>query len=160
MAILEVKNIKKSFGKTEVLKNVDFSMEEGSIVAILGSSGSGKTTLLRCINFLETADEGEIYVNGEKIFDASAKSKPTAAQIRERQLNFGMVFQQFNLFPQYTALDNVMIAPKLLAKERSDYKTNKPQILADIEKDAKDMLTRVGLGDKMNNYPCELSGGQ
>ncbi len=160
MAILEIKNINKSFGKTEVLKGVDFSMDEGSIVAILGSSGSGKTTLLRCINFLETADEGEIYVNGEKIFDGADKKKPSPSQIRERQLNFGMVFQQFNLFPQYTALDNVMIAPKLLAKERPDYKTNKAQILAEIEKDAKDMLTRVGLGDKMNNYPCELSGGQ
>lgn len=160
MAILEIKNIKKSFGRTEVLKNVNFSMDEGSIVAILGSSGSGKTTLLRCINFLETADEGEIYVNGEKIFDGSDRKKPSAAQIRERQLNFGMVFQQFNLFPQYTALDNVMIAPKLLAKERPDYKTNKSQILAEIEKDARDMLTRVGLGDKMDNYPCQLSGGQ
>ncbi len=160
MAILEIKNIKKSFGKTEVLKGIDFSMNEGEIVAILGSSGSGKTTLLRCINFLETADEGEIYVNDEKIFDGLLKTKSTAAQIRQRQLNFGMVFQQFNLFPQYTALDNVMIAPKLLAKERPDYKANKAKILAEIEADAIDMLTRVGLGDKMKNYPCELSGGQ
>lgn len=160
MAILEIKNIKKSFGKTEVLKGIDFSMNEGEIVAILGSSGSGKTTLLRCINFLETADEGEIYVNDEMIFDGLSKTKATAAQIRQRQLNFGMVFQQFNLFPQYTALDNVMIAPKLLAKERPDYKANKAKILAEIEADAIDMLTRVGLGDKMNNYPCELSGGQ
>lgn len=160
MAILEIRNIKKSFGKTEVLKGIDFSMNEGEIVAILGSSGSGKTTLLRCINFLETADEGEIYVNDEMIFDGLSKTKATAAQIRQRQLNFGMVFQQFNLFPQYTALDNVMIAPKLLAKERPDYKANKAKILAEIEADAIDMLTRVGLGDKMNNYPCELSGGQ
>lgn len=160
MAILEIKNIKKSFGKTEVLKGIDFSMNEGEIVAVLGSSGSGKTTLFRCINFLETADEGEIYVNNEMIFDSSTKTKATADQIRQRQLNFGMVFQQFNLFPQYTALDNVMIAPKLLAKERPDYKENKAKILAEIEADAKDMLSRVGLGNKMNNYPCELSGGQ
>lgn len=160
MAILEIKNIKKSFGKTEVLKGIDFSMNEGEIVAVLGSSGSGKTTLLRCINFLETADEGEIYVDDEMIFDGLSKTKTTAAQIRQRQLNFGMVFQQFNLFPQYTALDNVMIAPKLLAKERPDYKANKAKILTEIEAEAKDMLSRVGLGNKMNNYPCELSGGQ
>lgn len=159
MPILEVKNIHKSFGRTEVLKGVNFSMDKGEIISILGSSGSGKTTLLRCINFLETADQGSIIVDGEKIFDGSEK-KPSHAEIRRRQLNFGLVFQQFNLFPQYTAKQNVMLAPKLLAKERSDFKSNKAEILGKIEKDACDLLTRVGLGDKMDNYPCELSGGQ
>ena len=160
MPILEVKGLHKSFGKTKVLKGVDFAMEEGSILAVLGSSGSGKTTMLRCINFLETADKGEIYVDGKLIFDGESKNKLTPAQIRERQLNFGLVFQSFNLFPQYTALENVMLAPKLLAKEREDYAKNKAQILADIEQEAKALLARVGLENKMGNYPCELSGGQ
>ena len=160
MAILEVKNIHKSFGKTEVLKGVDFSMERGDIISILGSSGSGKTTLLRCINFLETADKGQIFVDGNCIFDAQSTVKPTPKEIRERQLNFGMVFQQFNLFPQYNVLENVMLAPKLLAKERPDFKNNKKEIYAKIEKDARDMLERVGLQNKLTNYPCELSGGQ
>ena len=160
MPILEVKGLHKNFGKTKVLKGVDFAMEEGSILAVLGSSGSGKTTMLRCINFLETADKGEIYVDGKLIFDGESKNKLTPAQIRERQLNFGLVFQSFNLFPQYTALENVMLAPKLLAKEREDYAKNKAQILADIEQEAKALLARVGLENKMGNYPCELSGGQ
>ena len=160
MAILEVKNLRKSFGKTEVLKGIDFSMEEGSILAVLGSSGSGKTTILRCINFLETADKGQIYIDGKLIFDGEDTTKLTPAQIRERQLNFGLVFQSFNLFPQYTALENVMLAQKIMAKERPDYKQNKAQILAQIEKESIDLLTRVGLENKLSNYPCQLSGGQ
>lgn len=160
MAILEVKNLHKSFGKTEVLKGIDFKMEKGEIIAVLGSSGSGKTTLLRCINFLETATKGKIFVDGECIFDADDKTKISASEIRRRQLNFGLVFQSFNLFPQYTVLENVMLAPKLLAKERPDFKQNKKDIYAEIENNAKELLTRVGLGDKMGNYPCELSGGQ
>ena len=160
MAILEVKNLCKSFGKTNVLNGINFSMEEGSILGILGSSGSGKTTILRCINFLETADKGQIYVNGDLIFDGDDAKKLNASQIRERQLNFGLVFQSFNLFPQYTALENVMLAPKELAKEREDYKKNKAQIIAQIRSEAIELLTRVGLENKLNNYPCELSGGQ
>jgi polar amino acid transport system ATP-binding protein len=160
MAILEVNNIHKRFGKTEVLKGVSFSMEQGEIVSILGSSGSGKTTLLRCINFLETADNGTVLVDGKKIFDGSDTRKLSNAEIRSRQLNFGMVFQQFNLFPQYNAKENVMLAPKLLAKEDPNFKANRQQMLSDIEKNAEDLLTRVGLKDKMGNYPCELSGGQ
>ncbi len=160
MAILEVKNLCKSFGKTNVLNGINFSMEEGSILGILGSSGSGKTTILRCINFLETADKGQIYVNGDLIFDGDAVAKLSASQIRERQLNFGLVFQSFNLFPQYTALENVMLAPRELAKEREDYKKNKAQIIAEIRNEAVELLTRVGLENKLNNYPCELSGGQ
>ena len=159
MAVLEVKNLYKNFGKTEVLKGVDFSMEEGSVLSILGSSGSGKTTLLRCINFLETADRGQILVDGNVIFDALSK-RPANAEIRKRQLNFGLVFQSFNLFPQYSAFDNVTLAPKLLAKERPDFKTNKKEIFAKIEEDARILLARVGLENKMENYPCELSGGQ
>lgn len=160
MKILEVKGLAKSFGKTKVLKGIDFSMEKGEVVAVIGSSGSGKTTMLRCINFLETADQGQIYVDGNCIFDGASGKKLTPAQERENQLNFGLVFQNFNLFPQYTALENVALAPKLLAKERPDYKQNKKQILAEIEENAKSLLDRVGLSDKRNNYPCELSGGQ
>ena len=160
MAILEVKNIRKSFGKTSVLKDVSFSMEKSEVVAILGSSGSGKTTLLRCINFLETADSGEILVDGKAIFNGEDKKKKTAAEIRSMQLNFGMVFQSFNLFPQYTALENVMLAPKLLAKERPDFKARKKEIYAEIEENARDLLSRVGLSDRADHYPCQLSGGQ
>ncbi|MEE0867401.1 MAG: amino acid ABC transporter ATP-binding protein [Clostridia bacterium] len=160
MHILEVKNIKKSFGKTLVLKDVSFSMNEGEVVAIIGSSGSGKTTLLRCINFLERADSGTIAVNGETVFDASDTKKRSSAQMRKSQLNFGMVFQSFNLFPQYTAFENVALAPKLLAKERPDFKQNKKQIYNEIEENARQLLARVGLADRENNYPCQLSGGQ
>ncbi|MCI5604827.1 MAG: amino acid ABC transporter ATP-binding protein [Clostridia bacterium] len=158
--MLEVKNIHKSFGKTEVLKGIDFSMENGEIVSILGSSGSGKTTLLRCINFLETATKGQILVDGEVIFDADEKKKISTEEIRRRQLNFGLVFQSFNLFPQYSVLENVTLAPRLLAKERSDFKTNKKQIYDEIDAQAHDLLNRIGLIQKIDNYPCELSGGQ
>lgn len=160
MSILEVKDLYKSFGKTEVLKGVSFSMEKGEILAILGSSGSGKTTLLRCINFLETASKGRVYVDGECIFDDKETRRIPHGEMRKRQLNFGMVFQSFNLFPQYTALENVMLAPKLIARERPDYKENKTVILKEIEDEAKALLERVGLENKMSNYPCELSGGQ
>ena len=160
MSILEVKNITKSFGKTEVLKGVSFSLEKGQVMSILGSSGSGKTTLLRCINFLEDANSGQIFVDDECIFDGTAEKKLTAKEIRANQLHFGLVFQSFNLFPQYTAFENVTLAPKLLAKERPDFKANKKEIYAEIEENAKALLTRVGLADRMNNYPCQLSGGQ
>ncbi len=160
MAILEVKNITKSFGKIEVLKGVSFSLEEGQVMSILGSSGSGKTTLLRCINFLEDANGGQIFVDDECIFDGNAEKKLTAKQIRANQLHFGLVFQSFNLFPQYTAFENVTLAPKLLAKERPDFKEKKKEIYAEIEENAKALLTRVGLSDRMENYPCQLSGGQ
>lgn len=160
MSILRIENIHKSFGKTKVLKGVTFEMNEGDVIAILGSSGSGKTTLLRCVNFLEKADIGRIYVNNQLLFDAQSKEKLTAKQQRENQLNFGLVFQSFNLFPQYNVLENVTLAPKLLAKERKDFKKNKEQIYAEIEKNAKEILDRVGLSEKLSNYPCELSGGQ
>ena len=160
MAILEIKNLEKSFDKTQVLKDVSFQMEKGEVVSIIGSSGSGKTTLLRCISFLEKADSGKVILNGETIFDAKNSKQLTAAETRKRQLKFGFVFQNFNLFPQYTALENVVLAPRLIAKERPDFKENKDKIFGEIEETAKKLLTRAGLSDKFNNYPCELSGGQ
>lgn len=160
MSILEVKGIYKKFGKTEVLRGIDFSMEEGQVLSIIGSSGSGKTTLLRSISFLETADKGIVTLDGEVVFDAENPLKRNSAEQRAIQSKFGFVFQSFNLFPQYTALENVMLAPKLAAKERADYKKNKKSILAEIETEAKALLDRAGLSDKYSNYPCELSGGQ
>ena len=160
MSILKIDNLTKSFGKVEVLKGVNFSMEEGEVISIIGASGSGKTTLLRCINFLEWADSGKIYLDEKVIYDGNNDKKLNAKEIRDLQLNFGLVFQDFNLFPQYNVIDNVMLAPKLLAKERPDFKENKTEIFAEIEETAKDLLNRVGLSDKLYNYPCELSGGQ
>ena len=160
MPILELKNIKKSFGSTEVLKGVDFTLDKGEVVSIIGSSGSGKTTFLRCISFLEKADVGSMYLGGEVMFDSANPVTMSAASLRKKQLNFGFVFQQFNLFPQYTALENVLLAPSLLAKERKDYKANKEKIKADIKEKALDLFAQAGLSDKINNYPCELSGGQ
>ena len=160
MKILEIKNLYKSFGKTEVLKGVSFSMEEGEVVSIIGSSGSGKTTLLRCINFLERAEKGQILLDGEQLFDGSSEHKAKAAEIHKKQLNFGLVFQDFNLFPQYNVIDNVMLAPKLLAQEEPDFKIRKKEIYAEIRANAEKILERVGLTDKINNYPCQLSGGQ
>ena len=160
MAILEVKNLCKRFGKTQVLRGVSFSMEKGEVVAIIGSSGSGKTTLLRCINFLDEADKGEISVDGETVFDGGSAKKMSNAQLRKNQLNFGLVFQSFNLFPQYSALENVTLAPLLLAKEQPDYREKKKEYIQKINDDAVALLTRVGLSDRLGNYPCELSGGQ
>ena len=160
MAILEIKNLKKSFGKTEVLKDISFSMEKGEVVSIIGSSGSGKTTFLRCINFLEKADSGLILLNGKEIFNGEEHHTMSAGELRKNQLKFGFVFQQFNLFPQYSVLENVTLAPSLLAKEREDYKVNKKAILKEIEENALALLDKAGLSEKINNYPCELSGGQ
>ena len=150
MPVLEVKNLKKNFGKTEVLKGVRFSLEKGEVLAIIGSSGGGKTTLLRCINFLEFADGGQILVNGNTIFDADDKRKQSEAEIRKNRLHFGLVFQQFNLFPQYSVLKNVTLAPTLLGIDTAE----------NITARATELIKRVGLADKMNSYPCELSGGQ
>jgi len=158
MAILEIKNITKSFGKTEVLKGIDLSMEKGEVISIIGSSGSGKTTFLRCINFLEQADTGIINLDGEEIFNSDLKH--TNAEIREAQLKFGFVFQSFNLFPQYTVMENIMLAPKTLAKKQPDYKQNKQQILDDIKQRALELLDQAGILDKADQYPCQLSGGQ
>ncbi len=160
MPILEVQNINKSFGATKVLDDISFSLERGKALAIIGSSGSGKTTLLRCLNFLETPNAGRILVNGETLFDAADRSSKSDAEIRKRRLHFGMVFQSFNLFPQYTALENVMLASLLLAKERPDYKQNKHAIHEEIEGHAIELLSQMSLEGRMNHYPHQLSGGQ
>jgi len=150
MSILEVKNLKKSFGKTEVLKGIDFSLEKGEVLSIIGSSGSGKTTLLRCLNFLEFADEGSILVNGKTIYEGGLTKSISDSQIRELRLHFGLVFQSFNLFPQYNVLKNITLAPSLL---KFDTEQN-------IEENARRLIERVGLTDKIDSYPCQLSGGQ
>lgn len=160
MAILEVEHVSKSFERTEVLKDISFSLEKGQVLSIIGSSGSGKTTLLRCLNFLERPDGGIIKVNGETLFDAADPSTTQEKEIRRKRLHFGLVFQSFNLFPQYTALGNVMLAKELLAKEQPDYKQKKGQIHSEIEKEAKQLLDQMGLSDRMYNYPHQLSGGQ
>jgi len=160
MSILEVKNLGKNFGNVEVLKDISFSMEKGESLAVIGSSGSGKTTLLRCLNYLETPNRGTISVDGKVIFDAAYKGSLKASEIRKNRLHFGLVFQSFNLFPQYTAFQNVVLAGELLAKERPDYKSNRKNILEEIHENGKALLDSVGLSAKMNNYPHQLSGGQ
>ena len=160
MAILEVEHISKNFEDTEVLKDISFSLEKGEVLSIIGSSGSGKTTFLRCLNFLEQPDTGVIRVNGETLFDASVRQSQQEAEIRRKRLHFGLVFQSFNLFPQYTALGNVMLARELLAKEQPDYKARKNEIHQEIEEEAKALLLQMGLGERMENYPHQLSGGQ
>lgn len=160
MPILEVEHISKSFNKTPVLKDVGFNLEKGQAVSIIGSSGSGKTTLLRCLNFLERPDNGIIRVNGETLFDSSVPATTQESVIRKKRLHFGLVFQNFNLFPQYTALENVMLAKKLLAAEQPDFKERKREILTAIEVQAKVLLTQMGLDNRMDNYPHQLSGGQ
>ena len=160
MAILEVEHISKNFEDTEVLKDISFSLEKGEVLSIIGSSGSGKTTFLRCLNFLEQPDTGVIRVNGETLFDASVRQSQQEAEIRRKRLHFGLVFQSFNLFPQYTALGNVMLARELLAKEQPDYKARKKEIYQEIEEEAKALLLQMGLGERMENYPHQLSGGQ
>lgn len=160
MSILNVENVSKSFGGTQVLKDISFSLDSGDVLAIIGSSGSGKTTLLRCLNFLETPDSGKFYLNDSLLYDAAERKNLSDNQLREKRINFGLVFQQFNLFPQYNVLNNVTLAPRLRASERDDYKKNKKEINAQIEAKARDLLDRVGLSQKLKNYPCELSGGQ
>ena len=150
MSMLEVKNLKKSFGKTEVLKGIDFSLEKGEVLSIIGSSGSGKTTLLRCLNFLEFAESGTISVGGKVIYDGEKWRSVSDAHIREMRLNFGLVFQSFNLFPQYNVLKNITLAPTLLKFDTEE----------NIEKNARQLIERVGLTDKTDFYPCQLSGGQ
>ena len=160
MPILEVEHISKSFGGTEVLKDISFSLEKSQVLSIIGSSGSGKTTMLRCLNFLERPDSGIIRVNGETLFDAADSSAKQEAEIRKKRLHFGLVIQSFNLFPQYTALDNVILAKELLAKEQPDYKARKKEIHDEIEALAEQLLKEMGLGERMKNYPHQLSGGQ
>ncbi len=177
MALLKVENVKKSFGQTEVLCGVDLALEPGEVLSIIGSSGSGKTTLLRCLNFLETPDAGRFYLDGELLYDAETMKKLSDAELRLKRLNFGLVFQQFNLFPQYNVLDNVTLAPRLAAKERlrrdkaalmeensiktaSEWRIYRSRVFADIDQNAMELIAKVGLSDKLTAYPCELSGGQ
>ncbi len=185
---LEVKNYRKRFGENEVLKGISFTLQKGEVLAIIGSSGGGKTTLLRCLNFLEIPDEGELYLGGERLFGADEKVKVSDARVREKRLHFGLVFQQFNLFPQYTVSKNIMLAQTLLAKQdfaqkkaafaaarRSAPKEKRTQLKAEhkkilteirsgqkeaIEKKTLSLLERVGLSEKKDAYPYELSGGQ
>ena len=160
MALLEVSGISKTFGGTEVLRDISFQLEQGEALAIIGSSGSGKTTLLRCLNFLERPDTGVIQVGGEVMWDASDPAAQNEEEIRKKQLRFGLVFQNFNLFPQYTALQNVMLAGELLAKQRPDYKANRRQIHAQLEEQARALLEEMGLSARAGHYPHQLSGGQ
>ena len=160
MALLKVAGLKKNFGKLEVLKGIDFELERGKALSIIGSSGSGKTTLLRCLNFLETPNAGTISIDNEVIFDAAMAKKLTDAEMRTRRLRFGLVFQSFNLFPQYTVFDNLTLAPKLRLKEEELSKEDKKIRIEQIEENASALLKRVGLTDKSGYYPCQLSGGQ
>ena len=152
MPILEVKNIEKHFESTKVLEDISFSLEEGKALAIIGSSGSGKTTLLRCLNFLETPDRGTITVKGETLFDADNKAAFSEEAIRQKRLHFGLVFQSFNLFPQYTALENVTLAGRLREKDKAKWPA--------IERQGLELLDRMGLSDRSGHYPHQLSGGQ
>lgn len=149
MPILEVNNLRKSFGKTEILKGISFSLEKGKVLSIIGSSGGGKTTLLRCLNFLELAESGTISVNGEEVYSGENR-KADEGKLRQNRLHFGLVFQQFNLFPQYTVLKNITLAPTLLKRETPE----------EIENKARELIRRVGLEEKTDFYPCQLSGGQ
>ncbi len=160
MSVLEVRNLEKHFDKTKVLNDISFNLEQGQALSIIGSSGSGKTTLLRCLNFLETPDGGSISVNGETLFDAADPATRRESDVRRKRLHFGLVFQSFNLFPQYTALQNVMLAPELLAKEQPDYKSRKKEINAAIEDEGRRLLDAMGLTDRAGHYPHQLSGGQ
>jgi len=160
MPVLEVCNIGKHFGSTRVLEDISFQLEQGQALAIIGSSGSGKTTLLRCLNFLETPNQGRILVQGETLFDADDPATQRESEVRKKRLHFGLVFQSFNLFPQYTALKNVCLACELLAQERPDFKANKAAILKEIEDRAQALLAQMGLADRAGHYPHQLSGGQ
>ena len=157
MAILQVQNIEKHFGRLQVLRDISFELEAGQTLAIIGSSGSGKTTLLRCLNFLESPDGGRIVVAGETLFDAADPRTQKEKEIRQKRLHFGMVFQSFNLFPQYTALKNVMLAQELLAKEQGSQRKERP---GEIEARSRELLARMGLADRADHYPHQLSGGQ
>lgn len=154
MAILEVRNIEKHFGSTQVLTDISFSLEEGQVLSIIGSSGSGKTTLLRCLNFLERPDHGSISVKGSVIFDATDPATQAEKDIRQKRLHFGLVFQNFNLFPQYTALQNVTLARELLSKEQGGESKDA------ITKAGQELLEQMGLADRADHYPHQLSGGQ
>ena len=157
--LLEVSGIKKAFHETQVLKGISFSMDKGQVLSIIGSSGNGKTTLLRCLNFLEIPDEGKIVLKGETLLDGQDPTLLTDAALRKSRLHFGLVFQQFNLFPQYTALRNITLAPEMLFVDTAP-QADRPRIRAEIEQNARALMERVGLANKVDAYPYQLSGGQ
>ena len=179
MAYLEINNFIKSFGDIEVLKGVNLSLEKGEVLSIIGSSGGGKSTLLRAINFLETPNAGTMTLDDELLFDASVAKDYKDSELRDKRLSFGLVFQSFNLFPQYNVIDNITLAPKLLLKDKikalkkelkaqklsfrevkkrlEEFKKN---AVLNIEKEGLELLEKIGLSDKIKAYPCELSGGQ
>ncbi len=158
MAYFEIKGLKKRFGNNEVLKGIDLALEKGEVLSIIGSSGGGKTTLLRSMNFLETPDAGEIWIDGHRVFGMDAEGAPEVDKAAQRMM--GLVFQQFNLFPQYNVIGNLTLAPKLHAKEREDFKQNKKEIYAEIDAKAEEILRVTGLSEKRDSYPYQLSGGQ
>lgn len=171
MSYLEIKNLTKKYGETEVLKGIDLNMGKGEVVSVIGSSGSGKTTLLRCINFLEFPDTGKMVLNGTTLLNCDENIKYGYNELREKRLNFGLVFQSFNLFPQYSVFENIVLAPELLLKERyNEFKKNEKDKTVSMEfiksekakitAEAEDLLKKTGLSEKRNSYPCELSGGQ
>ena len=164
MALLEVTNLHKNFDQLQVLKGISFSLEKGQTLSVIGPSGGGKTTLLRCLNFLEMPTQGKIVINGQQgpqvLFDSDAGQALSPAQIRQNRLHFGLVFQNFNLFPQYTALQNVSLAPRLQAKARPEYRQDRRAVEQAIQDKSVELLRRVGLGDKLDFYPHQLSGGQ
>ena len=164
MALLEVTNLHKSFDQLQVLKGISFSLDKGQTLSVIGPSGGGKTTLLRCLNFLEMPTQGKIVINGQQgpqvLFDSDAGQALSPAQIRQNRLHFGLVFQNFNLFPQYTALQNVSLAPRLQAKALPEYRRDRRGVEQAIQNKSVELLRRVGLGDKLDFYPHQLSGGQ
>ena len=160
MSFLSAEHIEKHFGRTKVLEDISFTLDQGQALAIIGSSGSGKTTLLRCLNFLETPDRGRISVRDEVLFDADDPATQREGEIRKKRLHFGLVFQSFNLFPQYTALENVTLAGRLLARERPDFKANKKAIFEEMDARGMELLREIGLADRAGHYPHQLSGGQ
>lgn len=170
MAFLEIENFTKRFDSLQVLKGVDLSVNKGEVVSIIGSSGSGKSTFLRCINFLETPNCGKMTLDGEVLLDRSISTRESDKILRKKRLNFGLVFQSFNLFPQYSVYDNITLAPKLLLKEKlkkakktlskPDFNKFKLEEEAKIFSDATELLETIGLSEKKDNYPCQLSGGQ
>ena len=160
MSILQVNQLQKSFGATQVLQDISFSLEKGQALAIIGSSGSGKTTLLRCLNFLEIPDGGTISVNGQCIFDAADPTTQKEREVRKKRLHFGLVFQSFNLFPQYTALENVTLAMTLLSKETGAWKANRKEEQERIQQEGLQFLASMGLANRAGHYPHQLSGGQ
>lgn len=162
MEMLQVSGLTKKYGTLDVLKGIDFTLDKGQVLSIIGSSGSGKTTLLRCLNFLEKPDGGTITLNENVLFDAADSKAASSDEIRQKRLHFGLVFQSFNLFPQYTVLENVTLAMDLQERDRAKQQKRKPskETMQKNREKAKQLLREVGLEQKAGSYPFQLSGGQ